>query len=570
MEYSLNIQLPDGSVQAIPISTKIALGNGKNSTVKIDSQNIAPVHCTFRYHNDVLTIHNSGGNLKTILGTQHLDHNKMYILEVGDTLLIGDLTINIGQFNTGEELSKLKELEELENKTEIDESITDIKTEENIDPGLQLEDLTPEITLETPIEKTSSKPKKQDPDERKTEVVDFNKIIKKEKEKFQTDKGKDRKIKKAKVSHTIKKRPLGLGHSSEAPNFLLRIYAFFTNIIFSYFIIFSIFPIFEINQYVLKFTNRSLPIIYNFLDLVKTHSPYPIPYEYIPTIFKYIFSFIVYDFSLHLLLGSSLTLFLLGVGTDDTFILARLKGLIRSLISILTFPFLIFDLPAVVGRSTLKEIITFSSYQNKAKFIKYISVVIIFPVMIIVGLLGPLINDSTLTTQLNKYYQQTVSGQFSFKQPFVSTKLSFKIENNNEIVFTPSNVFFKNVFNVRRPAPDNNYDLKLNLKNSSINILKMISIAQTGNPLFIYSFPKLSTYYKLTKKLGQKSSVKINKGINKEIKQLLQVSFDLNLETNIFEQHILRHGPFINGFVALRNHLNQILTPTISNKKKLK
>jgi hypothetical protein len=92
-----------------------------------------------------------------------------------------------------------------------------------------------------------------------------------------------------------------------------------------------------------------------------------------------------------LLLGVSFSEFALGVRAGGNGIWARVGGVIRVLIGVLTWPFIIFDIGAVVSRRTLKEFVTFTNTYLSSKFLAILGIILYVPLVIALAMFAPLI-----------------------------------------------------------------------------------------------------------------------------------------------------------------------------------
>src|SRR5690606_37629834 len=87
---------------------------------------------------------------------------------------------------------------------------------------------------------------------------------------------------------------------------------------------------------------------------------------------------------------------LMGATTDGSFIMARAKAIIRFFIGIVTFPFLIFDLPALIRKRTFKEVISASAILHRFNFLKFIGAVIFIPALIFASIACYILVDQTI------------------------------------------------------------------------------------------------------------------------------------------------------------------------------
>ena len=133
--FQLEINFPDQSPHTIPIGNKLSLGGSEKSELCIEDYGLSPIHLSFRIHNSVLSLHNLGGQNPTTLGEQILSHGKMYLLNVGDVIKVGDIEITIQEKSISEEAATEEEKVEAE-----EESSQGVQFQEMTDEQIQYED----------------------------------------------------------------------------------------------------------------------------------------------------------------------------------------------------------------------------------------------------------------------------------------------------------------------------------------------------------------------------------------------------------------------------------------------
>ena len=97
-----------------------------------------------------------------------------------------------------------------------------------------------------------------------------------------------------------------------------------------------------------------------------------------------------------LIFGVNIGQFLIGISTDGSFIVKRIKALVRSIIGLFTTPLLIFDIPALVGNKTLKELISASKIGYKSDSKKILGSYIFFPLFFSLLSLLPVFRKNSL------------------------------------------------------------------------------------------------------------------------------------------------------------------------------
>jgi hypothetical protein len=137
-----------------------------------------------------------------------------------------------------------------------------------------------------------------------------------------------------------------------------------------------------------------------FRILVELITPFLPPEEWINSIQKDLekfFPFIVLFYSLRivsvLLTGVSPGQFCMGLKSHSNILWARVGGLLRTLIEVITMPLLIFDLTALFSRRTLKEFITFTGLSVRNGFFRFMGAVILVPSIFAFTFISPMFNE---------------------------------------------------------------------------------------------------------------------------------------------------------------------------------
>src|SRR3989339_349445 len=503
LQYVLEINLPDNKSQTIPVSSKITFGSSAAASISYKSKNIAPTHCTFRAHNGVLTLHNSSGTLQTLLDRQALLHGKMYILEAGDVLRIDEVTIKV---------------------LDDDKKIFSQPTKEKRPAPSKANQ---EKAGHSPLPSASVEPE--------TAAISINELINKQAETSQVKDKKKQEVQKTKVvEERIKNNQKTFFKSKSSkhhygnPSFFIRLYAFFCNLSLAYALLYYLLPKLGLGLLLTQIATALSPLIDMLLK--KTNVIYPLMSDpAAPLVIAEVFlCYALLDIAANLLLGTSLPLALSGIGGDGSFVSNRIRGIMRSLIHLLTFPLIIFDLPALIARPTIKEIITSSRLVYKSNLMKFLSSALFMPLLFYIGLFAPIIGNDYLADML-------------------TSKVKFLINKRQR----------KNMKNALAPK---SAELSFN-PDQEMNILSLIGKAQIGNPLFRWSYPGLFNYYQAVKKDSTNTTPWDNMLLT-ELKKLLQAGLDLDITLEGFSQTILTAGPFLNGLVNLKNSLDAVIICT--------
>ena len=249
----------------------------------------------------------------------------------------------------------------------------------------------------------------------------------------------------------------------------------------------------------------------------------------------------------------------------------RIGGSSRQFIDLILAPFLIFDLPLIKGRPSLKELFI-GSYLYKVKGKSAWKLYCILPLTLILSISGPLFKDLSLADGLvvsfEKVDKEELKKGDNFKsfQDYNSEKFGFKIFSglsNGRFSLFPDFEFIKKE-KKRNLIPylyifdhQNKTSGHLKIVNR-INLLKLLKKGAKGNPRFNSHFPKLSKAFQENednfkkKKFNPKEGNKalFDKETKKEILRLVQASFELGMGNIV--GHVYDFGAFLRGFLELR------------------
>ena len=260
----------------------------------------------------------------------------------------------------------------------------------------------------------------------------------------------------------------------------------------------------------------------------------------------------------------------------------RLGGCGRVMIDSLLGPFLIFDAPLLLNKISIKEELSGSTliYKRKAKNWR---LYFFLPLIILFSFSGPLFKNLTLIDGLIVSFESInkenlESGDnFSKFTSYASEKFKLKtfssLENGRFSLF-PDFEFVK-VKKRKRLSPylliydhanKTTGELKVGLK---IGLLDLLKRGERGNPLFKRSFPALhEAIHAKREKYIEKSFSEIgdnrlllNPMIREDIRKLIRASFELGMGNIV--GHIVTYGPFLRGFIEVRNALITLSKPGI-------
>jgi len=357
----------------------------------------------------------------------------------------------------------------------------------------------------------------------------FNKLKNNNKEKEK--KVTQLKDKKAKKIKTPKKFGLTSSLDNAVPTRLLCFIFEFIFILFLY-----------------DFILQNMPEIYSFMNeivdqVIKLTTLKNINNEIYLTLNFYLF-YVITEILIHLILGMSIIQKFALFKSNDSFLSARIKGAIRSLISSLTFFLILPDLLLLFNKPSLKEIITRSKIGVKSKALSFIFTIFFIPILTILFIALPLIlKVDTFTTNFKtqELKKKTLRSNMFMsemnieKNYFKSIKSSFK-QNLPKDIKLLSGIYQK------KPS------LYITNEKEDIEIIVSPVLNKSYNTIIDDKVIKATPYY-LINTLISEDHTKLEEIIS-------ALNLQLNLEKpNIYSDIFLRHGPFLSSLINLRERI---------------
>lgn len=524
--YILEIKIPDEDSQRVPVQGKVSVGSGADVDICIEDYGLAPRHCTFRDNNEILTVHNTGGEGAVVVGKQKLSHGKMYIIDKGDSVKLGDLTFVV--------------------RTE-DAEVQYIEDEEETSTGVisEHEDEQEGKTRSIMQRLTGLFKKNTEEEEDEEEEIDIQVIDHSEDEDEEEDES-PRQVKasgglgkvspkKVNVSPYLKLRRAGV---------IVRLLGFLLNLAMVYSAYLYALPMLKAEEYFQKIFELITPFIEKALPFLTPHVPENILLVLTGyTTIKIIIIFMALEIASSMLFGCSLGLFFLGATGHGTFLGKRIKAVFRSIFSFITSPLIIFELPVILKFRTLKEVLSFSQIEKRSNALSFLLGISVAPLGILAALLWPLMNDPILL-QMPEYEVSAKAPKKKGKRKSnftgASTYLGLKVNffKKPSMEFIPS--YEKS--GIKLYAMDLKKGKKVTIsKSKEIDLNPAFKTMLEMNPFF----PSFSSelYFFMAE---QKSS----KNISAEIASLTRDS--LGLTPFRLHEVLLDHGPYINGLMDIR------------------
>ncbi|WP_408095414.1 FHA domain-containing protein [Peredibacter sp. HCB2-198] len=332
LRYKKVFELQLSNMEDSPVydlTHQLSIGSEIGNIVIADPS-ISPRHATFILQQEVISVIDHGSVNGTLVNGTKIPTGKYIILEESDVLQIGDLEVKIIAKNVAEEIQEPEE----------------VAVEE-----------TPDVPEEI--------------DKKKFNVKKQVKLI-----------------------------------SIEAPNYatnsLVRLVAVICDFLLAYSILVILHPFDEVRNFLDFIPTFVLSIVE--ADWQGMWEAFIVDYEFVGAMAEDAYTFfsntlnpgpLVVMFMLvrlvsTLIFGVSISELLLGVGSKGNIIWKRIGGGIRVLIGMITGPFLIFDLPAVISRRTLKEFLTFTHTFLISKLWAILGSLVLLPLLVAMALVSPL------------------------------------------------------------------------------------------------------------------------------------------------------------------------------------
>lgn len=544
--YILDIKIPDEDSQRVPVQGKVTVGSDSDVDICIEDFGLAPRHCIFRDNNEVLTVQNTAGDGGVIVGKQELSHGKMYIIDKGDSVKIGDLTFVIRT-----------EKVEVQYVSDEGADVTQTNVEEIEDDEVEIESKTRSfISRLSGMFKRNKAEDLIDPEAEEigeVQVIDHTNDVEEEfvEKEYDEEVGEDeatapnRNFKSGALgkveSIKVKVSPFKIKRRA---GFIVRLLAFIITVATVYSIYLYALPLLKVESYFQKGFDLLIPFIQKGLPHLTPHVPENILIFITSyTFLKILALYMALEIASALVFGCSVGLFLLGATGHGKLFGKRIRALIRTLIGFITSPFLIFDLPIILRMRTLKEALSFSQIEKRSNFLSLFLGFTIFPIVLIATVLWPLVSDPILlkspefieskTTVRTKGKRQE---NFIGLSAFLNIKTKFY--KKETLVFVTS---------IERKGPTLHlFDLKKGVK---VSLSKMDEIDFNPefqkmlelNPFFSSFTPNLFKF--MSEQEDSKDVVREIVGLQKD---------SLGLTPMRLQGILLDHGPYLNGVMAIR------------------
>ena len=536
------------------LETELSVGS-ETGDIVIEDPSLGARHATFKLDRGAVTVMDLGSGLATQIGDHLLTKGKPVLLKPDDLLMLGEIQIQLKLHKEVVEESE-PENEEVSDVEEVESEEENLsqENEETSEPELSLDDGSSEIiTAKESPEMKARLDVLRSGDKSKPKIMVIS------------------------------------GGRTLAANLLPRLIAILIDFCWTLiaWIVLSPFDVFrEILEIVPGFMqDHLLPFVEVILADYGLEEDYQ---EFLRILFELVkdaeeqlsLSYLIsLYFTLRVLftalLGVSLGQWMGGIRAYGNFISARFRGVLRELVGIFTWPFVILDIPTLFSRRSFKELITFSHIISTSKGAMLIAWLLFIPFTLVCLSLSPLFsgleepNEILLSEAVigksGKRDAQVVEMQTSssewFRAQFILPKDTWKVlprfswtQSGKGRSLTPTLAFYHQ-------------------KGSTIPLVlhgtfrweRLLSIGLAHNPMLQANFPTLWSFVQAQKITGN-SSLKFTLSEAQqltfcaELEEFIKVSFRLSLDHYL--EHLLTYGPLIKGLVEFRKELELLVGKT--------
>lgn len=564
--------------------------------VLIADDSISPRHCTFSLDQDVITLTDHKSVTGTKVNDVIIEPGKSLILDESDLIKIGELLISIKTHNeavvrekkatlssipddvdnltvgdkTGNSIelngNLMKEIGELSDKFKLEDKLENHENTIHLESLLQksktmerlLEDHNKEELLDLDIEE------EDDQDDSDIDAILDEQNFRKEssslekKEKSESKKAGFTFFGKKKPKDSFRTRAKGSTYQTKyAANTVLRIVALQIDLLLSYGVVLLISPFDDFKNLVSQAETEGLSVLaqiaatpfyieneQNLLPLVElVKDVWKFTQEFfnpIPTLVIFAISKLVFT----LILGVSLGQGLVKMKSSGNVIWKRIGGVLRTLVGFITFPFIIFDIGAVISRRTFKEVITFTHLYSDSKVMNVLLSLIFLPLSVFFVLMAPMFQgfESSPHYQMPSEVVQRIHAQENDNEApevtssFSSGLLGFKVDFENGFIGIPGFKFEGSGSKTNSTFVLNIYDKKMksssqieNYKN--FDLRQLLEIGLKGNPFLKLKYPHLDNFINQHTPAGFKRSSVDNVSFSEEFMSFHRMAMDMSLES---------------------------------------
>lgn len=510
--------MEDSPVYAL--TNQLTIGSEIGNIVIADPS-VSPRHATFVLQDEVVSVTDHGSVAGTHVNGKKISPGKNIILEETDVVMVGDLEVRLKVGRTG------KKVEEIPDAPEAAED----KEEEK-----------------KPKFKTSPKSSIKLPEKKKKQPV------------------------------------MAMSSVSSSTNAVIRVLSVFTDLILSYAILIVFMPFDEFRDLInvlpelisthvsvdwdalLSSFGQDLGFLKDMLNdgMTIVSSSFPV----VPLVLIFLFLRLIFT----LLFGVSLSELLLGVRPVGNKLWARFGGALRVLIGMITWPFLIFDLPAIVSRRTFKEVITFTNTHVPSKFVAILGIIFYLPLTIAISVVAPLFQGLEIPEPVlvNDAIEQRVKVKVPQNGEAEVSPVSEKSGSLNvELTYNPSDLFIvpsfrfqgaQNKLTVTKSLVFYQRDLQRKVELEvfkTFDLKQLLGIGIKGNVFLYERYPEIYNYVyepdEVNVAFKKTQDQKAQARFANEVISFTKSAFSLSLESLV--DFMQTESPLISSYIEFRSSL---------------
>lgn len=562
----------------------------------LEDCNLSPKHASFSLKDGVVTVMDYGSASGTFIDDHKIEAGKSVILNDGDIVVMGDVQVQLLVQESGIDGIEFDRAASEDESQEDEASESEGSEERTEEDSFEMEEASPsEEATKTQLKAMPLKSSEEEPKEKTRELIlDGQTNLNIKPKELKEDGTVAKRIQAMRALKDSGKKPekkiLVAAGVDRSANTLPRMVGIIFDVLCVVIIwqIFSPYDDFRVAANILPemFTEYFIPEWNNLVALSGEQATYDQIMSEIAPIAKdlmeqFVISSIlgillVWRIVTSLLLGSSLGMWMAGIRSYGSFLSKRAGGAIREIIGAVTFPLLIFDLPALFSRRTFKEVITRTNLYTPSKGAVVISWLFFFPIVLAGLIVSPLFRGLEFNEQI------VISDELSVRikskkeeggpvavtyQVYKSRWFGLQLELDvvKWIVVPRFSWSQTEKGSVLQPALVFHHEQEakfplLLLKN--FDWYALLNLPMSHNPFLQNSFPEIWAYVqsqrlKDVKNIQYRPTEVQKKKFEVELQELVSAAFKLDVE-NIFE-HILVHGPLIKGLIEFRHELLSLL-----------
>lgn len=585
--YELELANMEGTPSYV-LTHQLTIGSEIGNIV-ISDPSVSPRHATFILQQDVVSVMDHGSVAGTLVNGKKIPGGRYIILEESDSIHVGDLEVRLRSKNEGLTISE--EGSEEPGPEEAQAPASDSADTEEESEDLP-EDMTPAPSKTSKLFAFFKRKKQVEEAEEAEEPEEPIQTMPEEDKTPQPSRWTKLKSKFVRKKAPVRgKAKLEMGLTTlYSANALVRVMAVLMDFILAYALVVILWPFDEVRQFVafipaeaealsgLEWSAVWSALVedYGFLTQA-VEDIYGLFSTFIP-LGPLLLFFLLIRLVSTLILGVSISEYLLFIRSSGNRIWARIGGILRVLIGAVTGPLIVFDVPAVVSRRTLKEFITFTRIQLSSKILSIISGVIFLPLFITIALIAPLLEgfEPPLAIDISERIEQRVKAKnapaeataepevapvimvsrfFHLELPVKDAEVSLipavKFQGKKKKVSYSTQLFFFER-ELQRPV-----SLEL-LKN--FDMQKLLTIAMKGNFLLHDRFPRITAYVNQADAAAPfkpSADALAQTEFANEFISLAKLALGLSLENA--SEFMQTETPFIKGLIDFRSSLLALL-----------